>query len=136
MMTTKYKLLKDSNNELLLHVDIQTTPGVLATTSVYTILNYDKKIRQKLENSTDVNCFYKIGVSKEWNEALLVIKILLDLNNIDETRYQNVFDTTKIYYHLSGGEKNEKFEHMESDVIVKTKNGKKILFEKRFFLIS
>lgn len=136
MTTTEYELVKDSSNDLLLRVEIQTKQATLVTTSVYTILNYDKKFRQKLEGSTDVNCFYKIGISKEWDKSLLVIKIVLDLNNISNNEYQNVFDTTKIYYHLSGGKNNETVEQNESDIIVKSKNGKKILFEKRFFLNS
>lgn len=136
MTTTEYELVKNSSTDLLLRVEIQTQPATLVTTSVYTILNYDKKIRQKLEGSTDVNCLYKIGVSKEWDEALLIIKIVLDLKNISEDLLKNVFETSKVNYHLSGGKRNEIFKQEESDVTVITKNRKKIEFEKRFFLIS
>lgn len=136
MTTTEYELQKDSSTDLLLRVEIQTKPATLVTTSVHTILNYDKKIRQKLVGSTDVTCFYKIGVSKEWDEALLIIKIVLDLKNSSEDQLKNVFETSKVTYHLSGGKRNEVFEQKESDVTVLSKNRKKIEFEKRFFLIS
>lgn len=136
MTTTEYELVKDSNNDILLRVEIQTKPGTLVTTSVHTILNYDKKFRQKLEGSTDVNCFYKIGVSKEWDESLLIIRILLDLKNINEDQLKKAFETSKINYYLSGGKRDETFKQEESDITIVSKNGKKIEFEKRFFLIS
>lgn len=136
MGTTEYQLIKNSNNDVLFKVEIETKAGTLITTSVYTIMNYEKKVRQKLSGSTDVNCNYKIGTSKDWDGALLVVKNVLNLQNINESQYETVFNNSKIKYFLSGGQKDEKFEQKETDVTIKTKKGKTIIFEKRFFLIS